>query len=426
MTMYYSKHYLEKACSAYDAMDEFRNKRERLVRFSFGDQWSDEVPDFDGSKISEGELFKRDGKYIVSVNLIRRVIRMLVGRFRSQWRSSYDPSPTSIDGRNALYDLDSRLLEEFIISGCAIQRIVAERRPEGSGVWIDNVDPRRFFVNSITDPRGCDIDFIGVITDYSWPRFLNRFSKGKAGKAEELRAVFDANCSRRIVVDEWTSQPTIQLFELWSYEPVTYRHKRLEVEMRWVSRHIAPDGTVVLQKTSDFPHQSHPFAVKFYPLVNGQIHSYVEDLIDRQKAINRMLTTFEATIATAAKGVLLFPQCQLLKGITYDDIAALWARPDSVIPIAGGDELPHQLITNANATGIVPIVDMQLKLFDEASGMTDVLRGGGLPGNIDSESRKALIDNAATSVTDILDTFKSFIDFRNAKAAQTLSGEVKA
>lgn len=37
------------------------------------------------------------------------------------------------------------------------------------------------------------------------------------------------------------------------------------------------------------------------------VHSLVEDVIDQQRHVNRMITIMDRMMATAAKGVLLFP-----------------------------------------------------------------------------------------------------------------------
>ena len=82
-------------------------------------------------------------------------------------------------------------------------------------------------------------------------------------------------------------------------------------------------------------HRSHPFAVKFYPLTDGEIHSFVEDVIDQQKAINRLMVQIDHIMATSAKGVLLFPLDQKPADIDWRDISERWAQPDGVIPVTG-------------------------------------------------------------------------------------------
>lgn len=408
---------LERAACAWESLAAFRAKRERLKRYTFGDQWHDPVEDFEGNILPEAELMMSTGKRPVTVNMLRRLVRILVGRFRTDAAAAgtYDLQPGSADARNALPELDARMLEEFIISGCAVQHVVAERRPGGTGVWIDNVAPGDFFVNRFSDPRGADIELAGMYHRMSWPRLLNRFGRGSAARCRALREVFAAHAEHDGAWDGCEGR--LRVAEVWTLDATPDTKRRARYEMGWRCRFLAPDATVLADMASPYPHRGHPFAVKFYPLVDGEIHSFIEDLVERQRAINRMLTTFEATMAASAKGALIFPIDQLVKGYTYEDIGALWARPDSVIPVNGRNHmLPQQIITNNTAGGIVPIIEMQTRLLEEASGLSDALLGRGIPGSMGSELYRSVMANSAASIADVLDTFRSFLTARNALA----------
>lgn len=413
-----SPYHYEMALAAFEAMAPLRAQRERLVRYTFGDQWADMVLDPDGNLVTEGETMTLGKRRPLSVNLIRRAVSMLVARFSAKNADKYDTDPTSVDARNCLPELDCRMLEEFIISGCAVQKVSAEVRPGGKGIWVDNIAVPSFFVNRFSDPRGSDITLIGKVDRLTWPQLLNRFGRNSRSRSADLKNIFDANAE----TDSWTGKiPRMQVIEMWTYEPVHGGINRTRYDMHWYVRHIAPDASVLADGPSAFRHKGHPFAVKFHPYVDGQTHSYVENLIERQRSINRMLTTFDSTMACSAKGVLLFPQDQLVRGQDFQTVAEMWARPDGVIPIAGrGSELPRQIITNAASTGIVPLIELQLKLFDEASGISSTLKGENLGPNIDAASRLKLIDNAEASVAEVLDTFSSFISRRNSLVASTI------
>lgn len=148
---------LESAYKAWSAAEDFRSKRERHKNYAYGDQWCDPVRTPAGKIVREDELISRSGCKPLSNNLIRQLVKAVVGRWRSQTAADgmYSrPDIADIAARNGLAELDSRMLEEFLISGCAVQKIVDERRWSGCGVWIDNIDPRKFFVNAFHDPRG--------------------------------------------------------------------------------------------------------------------------------------------------------------------------------------------------------------------------------------------------------------------------------
>lgn len=349
-----------------------------------------------------------------SLNVLRRLVRVLVGQFRADVASHprYDAAKSPSAALNSLLELDARMFEEFIISGAAIQRIVAERRPGGSGVWVDNVNPDDFFVNRFSDSRGADIDLIGMFHRMKLPQLINRFGRNSSVRAARLREVFDANSEADFFEG---SVPSMRVAEVWSLDPAVDKKNGFRYNLRWRCRHFAPDGAVLADYPSPFSHQGHPFAVKFYPFVDGEIHPFLEDLIGRQVSINRLLASFETTVANSAKGALLFPVDQLLRGLSLDTIGELWARHDSVIPIAGrGATLPQQMVMNPTTTGILDMIEMQLRLFDEASGINDALLGRALSSNMSTEMYRSVIATARIAVADLLDSFTAFLSTRDS------------
>ena len=327
-------------------------------------------------------------------------------------------------------DLDCRMLEEFVISGCAVQRIVAERRPQGEGVWVDNVSPDAFFVNSFHDPRGFDIEFVGMLHDMSMPEIINRFCRGSRSRADSLRRLFDKPADLGIFDSESLGAANAgidflrspagrhRVIEVWQLEgrPAVVGG-RLRMNMLWHCTWLAPDGTVLDTYNSPFRHGSHPFVVKFYPLTDGEVHSFVEDVIDQQRTINRLVVLIDSMMASAAKGALLFPVDQLPKGVTLKDIARIWSRPDAVIPITGrGVMQPTQIITNTSESGAYQLHNLQMKLFEDASGISDALMGRNISPATGATLYEAQVRNASVALTDLLETFQSFIADRRAKA----------
>lgn len=184
---------LEAAHRAWLKLADLRQRRERYKNFTYGRQWTDAIYDNDGRTISEEELASRSGRTPLTNNLIRPMVKCVIGRYRdrrAQQAASNDSAVRKAYRVNQLNELDCRTLEEFLISGCAIQRVVEEHRPMGRGVWVDNVSPRRFFINSITDIRGWDTELIGMLHDMSLAEVVMRFSHGDAAAADRLRGIY--------------------------------------------------------------------------------------------------------------------------------------------------------------------------------------------------------------------------------------------
>lgn len=68
----------------WNAASEFRADRLRNKRYTFGDQWRDPVT-VDGHVMSEEEYIRREGNIPLKNNLIRRLVRNVVGVFRKEF-----------------------------------------------------------------------------------------------------------------------------------------------------------------------------------------------------------------------------------------------------------------------------------------------------------------------------------------------------
>lgn len=429
-----SKEIIHQVYNAWNSAADMRARRDRCKRYTYGDQWSDLVRDSRGRLRRESEIVAESGKSPLINNLIRQLVKTVVGRYRTiaAEEGFYSLAPIkALAGANALPELDSRLLEEFLISGCAIQRICEEERFGHQGVWIDNVDFRRFIVNAFSDPRGWDINMVGMLHDMSFPELAARFSRGSAKRAAALRELYRPDASSAFIpdtvglpgadIDFFRSRTPgmCRVIELWTLDAGSITEgDSLHYRFKWHCRWLAPDGTVLSEYNSPFAHGSHPFAVKFYPLTDGEVHSFVEDVIDQQRSINRMVVLIDKIMATSAKGVLLFPQKQLVKDFSWQDVCNRWAQSDGVIPISGnGEYLPQQVVTNAGNSGAYQLLELQLRLFEETAGVGDALSGRGSSGVRGAELFDAQVKNATIALADIFDTFSAFTAQRNEKAA---------
>lgn len=396
------------ARKAWEDAAGLRTRRERYKRFTYGDQWSDLVRTPDGREMTAADEAVMKGKRPLTNNMIRRLVKSVVGRFREALEERGDTALSKEHELNNLDELDSRTLEEFLISGCAIQRMVAERRPHGEGKWVDIVSPSRFFVNALHDPRGWDAELIGMIHDFSPAEMAMRFSGGSRERAGELRRHYASLEDGGSAVGLGNSvrnsgflrgpRGRCRVFEVWTLEAVeTLRcHDRasgslyvvaaedmpaIEKENRrrnrhgtatidckwelstcWYCRWIAPDGALLAGYPSPFGHGEHPFVAKFYPMTDGEIHSLVEDVIDQQVYVNRLITLIDHVIGSSAKGALLFPAESLHPSMDWEELARVWASPDGIIPynpIPGGAE-PHHVAAAGADTGARELLAIEM------------------------------------------------------------------
>lgn len=91
-------------------MEQLRSCRERLKRFTYGRQWDDTVIDPDGNIFTEAELARRAGRRPLTNNLLRSLVKSVVGRFRHNVQSErLSAELAEIHSLNSLSELDARL-----------------------------------------------------------------------------------------------------------------------------------------------------------------------------------------------------------------------------------------------------------------------------------------------------------------------------
>lgn len=439
------------AHSLWTARRPLSERRRYLKQMAYGEQWQDTVLDLEGRPVNERDQMVKEGMQPLTNNLIRRLVKTIVGRYRDLAEKSgdYDTSPGSIDTTGQHDELDSRLLEEFLISGQAIQRVADDNPVYGFRPTVENVSPDSFFVNDFRDPRGYDVEVVGMLHDMSPGEFLTRF----AGNSPKRTAILNEEIRKAVTeqtdIDGRLSfagkgldttdfrTPTkghLRVIELWTREYVPApaigssreltdtlaalgnrpRKRRTTGRFVWQARWLTPDGLVLDRYVSPWSHGSHPFVFKLYPLIDGEIHPFVEDLVGQQRHINRLIVLIDKVMASSAKGVLLFPMKQLPKKITIEEVARSWASPSGIIPITGeSGPLPQQIVTQGGDSQAHHLLEIELKLFQEASGVNEALSGGVLAGvKNGAELYRQQVDNATIALADILKTFKAVTDAR--------------
>ncbi len=77
----------------WNQMDEFRRDRERNKRYTYGYQW-DDIICVDGKAMTEEEYILSQGNVPLKNNLIRRLVKSVLGVYRSQMK---EPTCTARD-----------------------------------------------------------------------------------------------------------------------------------------------------------------------------------------------------------------------------------------------------------------------------------------------------------------------------------------
>jgi hypothetical protein len=471
----------------WNQMEDFRKDRERNKRYTYGFQWDDMIC-VDGKSMTEEEYIKSQGNVPLKNNLIRRLVRSVLGVYRSQ---SKEPTCTARDRDeqklgetmstilqcnmqlNRMPDVYARSMEEFLISGFIVHRKSYGWRNGKEDCWTDYVQPNNFFIdNNMRDFRGWDVSVLGEVHDISFGQLCEQFASSPQ-EYRELRDIYKwaarkdyiATYAERFGYSRlenydflFTSEPgRCRVIEIWrkeqkpryrchdyqngdifkideeDYAQVVLAENEERMRMAkevgmpeeevplikatwfvddyWYFYYLSPFGDILREGETPYEHGSHPYVFKAYPFIDGEIHSFVADVIDQQRYTNRLITLYDWIMRASAKGVLMMPEDSLPDGVSIDDIAESWKEFNGVIvyrPSKSG-KVPEQVANNSTNIGIAELLNMQLKFFEDISGVTGALQGKpGYSGESASHYNQQT-ENATKSLLDLLECFSCFV-----------------
>ena len=181
---------------------------------------------------------------------------------------------------------------------------------------------------------------------------------------------------------------------------------RWDVDTQWHCRWFAPTGDLL----AHWQATSHPFVMRFHPLIDGEVHALVEDVIDQQKYLNRLISLVDQTLMASAKGVLLYPDTALPEGFTWADVRRVWSNPGGILPYspALGNARPEQIQSNGSNFGAYDMIELQMKLLEEVSGVHGALQGKNVATGGSATLYQLQSQNADLALTDLYDTFNAF------------------
>lgn len=191
----------------------------------------------------------------------------------------------------------------------------------------------------------------------------------------------------------------------------------------WFYTYMAPDGTILCKGETPYDYKSHPFTVKLFPYVNGEIHPFMTNVIDQQRYINRLIIMNDMAIRSAAKGIWMIPKT-VLDGITPEQFAEEVTEFDGMVFYKPNKNMPNvrpEIITsNAVNIGTNELLQIELNLIREVTNVSGALQGK-TPSAGTSASRYAQeTQNATVSLYTILKDMEVFTERIANKKCMTI------
>ncbi|MCD8266835.1 MAG: hypothetical protein LUC33_06745 [Prevotellaceae bacterium] len=469
------------------AMARFRADRERNKRYVFGDQWGDVIETSCG-RMTEAEYLRREGNTPMKQNMIRRLLRNVIGFWRNQNNEPICASrvrdeqlyaevmTTLLQYNHQLNDMDelnAREMEEFLISSLVCEKNWCGWKNGRMDCWTDMVPTTNLVIDcNMRDPRGEDCQFVAELHDVEFGTLCEKFAHS-AKDVNGLKDMYAHARTRSAFSTKWAefgySEPRdwdffmsreytrCRVVEVWRRESrPRYRchdwnsgevfkietrdkaamvdaenRERLEAGARlgmpreeiplidcewfvdsvWYYYFLSPFGDILDEGETPYEHKSHPYVFKAYPFVDGEIHSFVSDVIDQQRMINRLVTMYDMAIRSSAKGLMMIPREAIPEGMSPEQFAEMATSYRGMVfyKSKGLQHLPQVITSNSTNIGLTELLQLQMKMMEDISGVHGALQGktptSGTSGTLYAQQA----DNATTSLVDVVMSFDSFV-----------------
>lgn len=195
-----------------------------------------------------------------------------------------------------------------------------------------------------------------------------------------------------------------------------------QVESYWYYRFLSPLGDILDEGETPYEHGEHPYVVKAYPLVDGEIHPFVADVIDQQRYINHYIILNDFIVKSSAKGTLIVDESSIPADMSLEDVAEEWTKYNGVIKLKlkDGAKIPQQMANQNRVAGLQDMITLQMQLMDDVSGVHGALQGKNATAGTSGILYEQQANNASTSIIDMLETYSSFLGASAKKKLQNI------
>ena len=349
-------------------------------------------------------------------------------------------------------------------------------------VWVYPVDiPRLFFNTSVEDPRMWDVSRVGEIYDLAYDDVIAMFGQyvaeteleniyGYAKNAAYLNsAALNGEGQKNItfynpsrpdlcrVILGWRleNRPAIhwhdELRGTWGYIKPNEMHlieeinnKRIEdskvhgipedevllvnaekkMERVWVYRYMSPEGYCLVKGESPYWHGEHNFILGVQHLYKGKLYNFVEQFIDQQRSINRTATMIDFIRGASSKGLLIVDE-GAFESMTRQEIVDEYVRYNGVLfvkPRTGVNvrDVIHQVNGAASTAGDYELLNLQLKLINEISGVNSAMQGQAPSSGTPSSLYAQQVQNSSLNLKGFFGAIAAFRKRRDTKVMKTI------
>lgn len=189
------------------------------------------------------------------------------------------------------------------------------------------------------------------------------------------------------------------------------------IEELWYYRMISPNGYLLDEGVSPyrvvrdgFSFYYHPYVFLAYPCIQGEIRSFVDRLIDRQRQYNHDNIMLDFIIMNSSKGALAIDEDALSDKMDIDDIAENYVKADGIIVYTSknGGNAPTSVVNRSLPAGIEMIMQRDRELVSTQSNVQPALQGASPTAGTSAKRYLAEQQSSAVGVADYVASFNNF------------------
>lgn len=449
---------LERCRNAWNRFEPARKTRERTMKYTFGDQWSD-IIEYKGGRVTERRYIQQKGNIPLQNNIMISIFNTVAGLYEkqgveptcfartpdSQWLSDMMSVALQANLQDTQdSEIRKALFKDYICGGIAVARESYEERDTIWDSWSDYVNPYYVGFEMGSDPRHQDINLICELHDVSHEDLYFKFAREDYGLTRRiLDDVYEIDDKRdydieadqndvydldNVSFDTPANKNCCRVIECW-YKRTKPRYQctdpiaqtaddarfRVEVEdienvrqenikrkkvydeagvpiedrayitaeyiedVFWYYTFMTPDGTILCEGECPYDYKTHPYTVKFYPFVNGEIHPFLGTVIDQQRYINRLVVMHDMAARSAAKGITIIPKGCIPDDMSPQDFADQFTEYEGLVIYETNrinpSVRPEVITSNAVQIGTYELLQLQLQLTKDITNVSGALQG---------------------------------------------------
>ena len=191
---------LERCRNAWNRFEPARKTRERTMKYTFGDQWSD-IIEYKGGRVTERRYIQQKGNIPLQNNIMISIFNTVAGLYEkqgveptcfartpdSQWLSDMMSVALQANLQDTQdSEIRKALFKDYICGGIAVARESYEERDTIWDSWSDYVNPYYVGFEMGSDPRHQDINLICELHDVSHEDLYFKFAREDYGLTRRI------------------------------------------------------------------------------------------------------------------------------------------------------------------------------------------------------------------------------------------------